>query len=290
MTEDEQLIAEETVIEQRIIPFEGDDLAAAQSEAGEIYVSIPGMCAALGLNARGQIQRIQRAKSLAKGLRRIRLKTPTRGSQTINCLRLDRIALWIAGIETDRINPKYQAKIEAYQDELAPVAMRVFMRMLGVSTVSPAPADPRMAALAEQYDVLMSAATLINEHMEDLARLPGQVAGVADQLAQAMQLLESLAAQQATTATIVQQIKQEQRLSPAQKQHIKEAVNRIVDDSAGKPGEMKHSSIYIALYRRFGVSTYAEIPTARYEEVMNYLRDLWKQATTGTNSEQKSLF
>ncbi len=48
--------------------------------------------------------------------------------------------------------------------------------------------------------------------------------------------------------------------------------------------------LYAALYRRFGVSTYAEIPATQYEAVMNYLRDLWKRATTGITPEQKSLF
>jgi hypothetical protein len=145
MIADEQPIREETVIDQRIAPFEGDDLAAALSEAGEIYIALPGMCTALGLNVRGQIQRIQRTPSLAKGLRRIRLKTPIRGSQLINCLRLDRVALWIAGIETERIQPEYRAKVEAYQDELAPVAMQVFMRVMGLPTAPPAAADPHLA-------------------------------------------------------------------------------------------------------------------------------------------------
>jgi hypothetical protein len=103
----------------------------------------------------------------------------------------------------------------------------------------------------------MAAATFISEHMESLAAIP-------DQLAQAVRLLESLTSD-------VQQLKQEQTLSPAQKQHIKEAVQRIVDDSAGQPGALNHAQVYGAIFRHFHVSAYSEISAARSEEVMTVL-------------------
>src|SRR5260370_40716895 len=56
-------ISEEQVIEQQIIPFMGDDLAAALAPGGNIYITLPGMCTALGLNTRGQLQRIQRTRT-----------------------------------------------------------------------------------------------------------------------------------------------------------------------------------------------------------------------------------
>ena len=246
-------IAEETAIDQRIVPFMGDELVAAITPSDAIYISLNGLCSALGIVARSQMNRIQRTPALAKGLRRIPLETRG-GIQPTNCLRLDKVALWIGGLEPSRIKPQFRAKIEAYQDELAPVAMRIFMRVMGIANTNMPTTDPRLIALAEQYDVLMSAATFISEHMEDFARLPGQVQGVSDQLAQAVQLLESLAQQQTETATQVQKLAQEQTLTSAQKQHIKDAVQRIVDDSAGKLGEIKHGQVYAALFRRFHVS------------------------------------
>jgi hypothetical protein len=280
MAEDEQPILEETATDQRIIPFTGDDLAAALSENGDIYISVPGMCAALGLNSRGQLQRIQRTRSLSKGLRRIRLKTPTRGYQLINCLRLDRVALWIAGIETERINPEYQAKIEAYQDELAPVAMRIFMRSMAIAIPEH---DPRLTALMEQADTLMTAATFITEHMNSLLSMP-------EQLDQAVKLLESLSSQQEVTTAAIERLSKEEKLSAAQKQYIKEAVNRIVEDTHDKPGKLGHAQIYAALYRQFRVNSYAELPMSQYEAVLTFLRDLWKRGTNGETPEQQSLF
>jgi hypothetical protein len=80
-------ISEEQVIEQQIIPFMGDDLAAALAPGGNIYITLPGMCTALGLNTRGQLQRIQRTRTLSKGLRRIPIQTKG-GFQHLNCLRI----------------------------------------------------------------------------------------------------------------------------------------------------------------------------------------------------------
>jgi len=91
-------------------------------------------------------------------------------------------------------------------------------------------------------------------------------------------------------ASDMQQLKREQTISPAQKQQISESVQRIVTDSAGKQGEIKQGQVYAAMYRRFQVSGYGEIPAARYDEVISWLRDLWKRATAGTTPEQKSLF
>src|SRR6266852_5738894 len=106
-------IPEERSIEQQTIPFMGDDLAAALAVGGSIYMSLPGMCSALGLNVRGQFQRIQRTRTLAKGLRRIAIQTKG-GFQRINCLRIDMLALWLAGVQTRSMKSEFRAKIEAY--------------------------------------------------------------------------------------------------------------------------------------------------------------------------------
>src|SRR6266699_3981951 len=105
-------IPEEQVIEQQIVPFLGDDLAAALTPGGIIYISLPGMCKALGLLTRGQIRRIRETKSLTKGLRRIPLATRG-GFQHANCLRVDKVALWLGGIQTNSMkNEEYRLKIE----------------------------------------------------------------------------------------------------------------------------------------------------------------------------------
>jgi hypothetical protein len=64
--EHEMVIIQERAVEQRPIPFMGDELAAARTAAGAIYITLPGMCRALGLDQRAQIRRIERSQALAK--------------------------------------------------------------------------------------------------------------------------------------------------------------------------------------------------------------------------------
>jgi hypothetical protein len=52
-------------VDQRTVPFDGDDLAAALTDNGSIYLSVPGITRALGLQNRAQIRRMQRTPVLA---------------------------------------------------------------------------------------------------------------------------------------------------------------------------------------------------------------------------------
>jgi hypothetical protein len=44
--------------------------------------------------------------------------------QRMNCLPVDKAALWLAGVETNSVELGLRAKIEMYQEELAPVAIQ----------------------------------------------------------------------------------------------------------------------------------------------------------------------
>lgn len=260
---------EEQVIEQRIIPFEGDELAAARGQSGSVFVSIPGLCRALGMNAQGQTRRISRTKSLAKGLRQIPLKTPKRGVQLTYCLRLDRVALWLAGIETDRLKPEYQGKIEAYQDDLAEVANGIFFRHLNITEQT----ETSLTADESLYSIL----NLLVDHLSALASMPMQ-------LDQVMNILLRLTEQQTITASAVSELTS--HITAAQKEKIANAVNTIVRDSQ----KMNHQQVYVAIHHQFCVAKYDDIPQARFEDVMTFLRELWKQSVSEDRPAQGELF
>ena len=140
----------EQVTEQQVIPFLGDALTTALTTAGNIYISLPGICHALGLNGQAQTRRVQRSAVLARGLQRIVLDTPG-GSQAVWCLRIDKLGLFVAGLETNRIRPAFQGKIIAYQEELAPLATRLFLRTAGLTQRElVAASDPQITDLAAQ--------------------------------------------------------------------------------------------------------------------------------------------
>jgi hypothetical protein len=282
-------IPQEQAVEQRPVPFLGDELAAALTAGGSIYITLPGMCRALALNTQAQLRRMLRTPTLARGLRMIPIDTRG-GKQSINCLRVDKIALWLAGIEPTRVKPEYRAKIEAYQEELAPIAMQVFMRVAGITTsqLVPAVADPQVAVLADQIDTLTDVVTFLREHMEALLASSGQVSLRLDQ---AISLLEALAERQDTAETQIARIDERtQRLTPAHARAVQDLVDRIVHETAHERTPLLHYMIYGRLKRRFRASTYKEIADDRYNDVMTFLQELLSQATGGAAPEQGSLF
>jgi hypothetical protein len=285
-------IPEEQAIEQQIVPFMGDDLAAALATGGNIYITLPGMCNALGLNTRGQTQRIQRTRTLSKGLRRIPIKTKG-GFQQLNCLRIDLVALWLAGAQPGSIKSEFRAKIEAYQDELAPVATQVFMRVMGLRTRDITPStDPQILALADRVDTLTEITTLVREYMETLLEAQGHTAM---QLEQAIHLLEALTNRQEVTETQVAKIDERtQRLTSAHGEDVQEIVHiiaaAVVKQSPNITTQLAHSMVFGRLKKRFRARSYIEIPDERFDEVMAYLRGELRKFSGGDLPGQESLF
>jgi hypothetical protein len=285
-------IPQEQAIQQRPVPFMGDELAAAMTAGGNIYITLPGVCRALGLNTQAQFRRIVRTPSLAKHLRSIPLDTRG-GVQQVNCLRVDKIALWLAGVETLKVKTEFRAKIEAYQDELAPVAMQVFLRVAGIGTTQlvPATAPPEATALAEQIDTLTGVVNLLREHLAGLLSLPGQVEGLALQLQHAMSLLESLAERQDMTEAQIAAIDtRTQHLTSAHARTVQEMVDRLVRETRHLPTPLTYFMLYGRIKHRFRAGSYKEVPDSRFDELMIFLHDELARATSGQAPEQGSLF
>jgi len=286
-------IPEEQAAEQQLVPFLGDDLAAAMATGGSIYISLPGMCAALGLSTQAQLRRIERTRTLAKGLQRISLQTKG-GFQRVNCLRLDLIALWVAGAQTGSMKSEFRAKIETYQEELALVATQVFMRVVGLRTAQVVPTeDPRIIALAEQINTLTDIATFLREHMQAMLEAQGHVSM---RLEQAVQLLETLAGRQQTTEDQVARIDERtKRLTLLMRGKYSSPLSVSPGLSSGSrlsraALSSAHAMIYGRLKTRFRAGNYKETPDERFEEVMAYLREELRKATDGEGPTQGSLF
>jgi hypothetical protein len=64
---DENAIPEEQPARQEIIPFYRDELAAAMTTGGDIYITLMGLCSAMGLSPRPQLRRMLRTPAPAKG-------------------------------------------------------------------------------------------------------------------------------------------------------------------------------------------------------------------------------
>src|SRR5690348_3532001 len=156
-------------VDQRIVPFMGQEALAARLEGLGIYVTVKSLCAMIGIRYERQYDRIRRTPTLAKHARLIRMQTKG-GFQPTLCLKVTRVGYWLATIQTNSIkNERYREIIEGLQEEFADVAHEIFMRYAGVeaTALTPLPDDPQVQALAAQYNDLLGVVNLMREHLAD---------------------------------------------------------------------------------------------------------------------------
>lgn len=125
------------------IDFHDDTLFAVEAPGG-VFVAIKPISDRLGLDWRGQRQRIQRNAALAKGGCVMPLPSPG-GAQEQFCLRLDLVNGWLFGIDAERVSDEARPRVLAYQEECCAVLFRHFYgRHAGVpeQNASPAREEP----------------------------------------------------------------------------------------------------------------------------------------------------
>lgn len=114
-------------LDQKSITVLDDELPVVLASDGELYMSVPSICVALGINIRAQLRRILRTSALAPSLRQLAVQTPG-GLQWCNCLSLNGIPVWLAGIRLDLTQNQPQQKLDVYRQELERQASITFPR------------------------------------------------------------------------------------------------------------------------------------------------------------------
>lgn len=124
---DRSLPLEEYVTEQYTIVFQEATLKVVATNQHTFYVSIPSVCTALGLNVKGQIQRIKRTPILLDGLRFLPVET-NGGIQRLSCIHVEWIDYWLGSIRLKGLDTS-PAKIDTFRRELPAAIYDVFHRI-----------------------------------------------------------------------------------------------------------------------------------------------------------------
>jgi len=168
-----------TPIEQKQVLFYEDELTAVRADDGRVYASLRHMCDALGLNARGQSQRIDRHTVLSRGKGACILHTPG-GEQTAVVLRADLVPLWLAGVRTSMVKEEVREKLERFQQEAAAVLWEAFQE--GRLATDPTFADllERDSEAVEAYKMIAAMLKLARNQVLLESRLDAHQYQIAD--------------------------------------------------------------------------------------------------------------
>jgi hypothetical protein len=73
-------------------------------------------------------------------------------------------------------------------------------------------------------------------------------------------------------------------VTPDQAMQISQAVKAVAIEMGKTTGRNEFGGVYGELYRRFGVTSYKEIPAAKFDDVMAWLGE-WYRSLTDSSDE-----
>ncbi len=247
-----------TPAEVRTVDFYCDQVTGAVVESGEIYVPVRPICDYLGLDWSSQRQRINRDQVLAEGV--VVITIPSAGGpQNAVCLPLDLLPGFLFGVSATRVKPELQEKITRYRRECFRVLWEAFKpEILGTAALAPA-AAPSGAELA--YQLATAVQHLARQQLDFEQRLDKSARwarGIEDRVS-ALEL----------------QLDSGEHISDAQAAELAGAVKNV---AAALGGHSAYGTVYSELYRRFGISTYKNLPRGRFGEALTWLRGWYDEA------------
>ena len=260
-----------TVVDQRTVLFYDDEVAAILAEDGKIYTPVRQMCDLLGLDRASQARRIQRHDILGDGYKGGVIWTPPSadgrggGNQNTGLLRVDLIPLWLSGVRVQSVREDIRPKLTQFQKEAAQVLWEAFQegRLTGQSMSALLETDSPAAQAYKMAQAIMQMARqqlLLEARLETHGSL----------LTEHQQRLEQIEEQLGSP---------DRHITPEQAMHISQAVKAIALEMGRRSGRNEFNGVYGELYRRFKVPSYRELPAAKFDEAMAFLRDWWQAIT-----------
>lgn len=264
-----------TVVEQKEVEFYGDDVIAVRAEDERVYVSVRHICEALGIDVQAQTRRIERHTILSAGVRWVAVLTTQlrdgeeyQQTRRTRVLRVDLVPLWLSGIRSKSVREEIRPKLERFQQEAADVLWEAFK-------------EGRLSA-DDTFDELTKANTPEAKayHMAkaiyDMARQQLilsnriEIQGTAIELNS--QRIESIEARLGDSTRFIDTVEQVS---------ISQAVKTIALELGRRSGRNEFGGVWGEVYRQFQVTSYLQLPSQRFDEVMNFLRQWWESLTDG---------
>ena len=274
--------------QRRVTVLAEDEIVAVRTPDGAIYLPVKPLCLNLGINERGQIQRIRRDKAMAEGLRQLRVETPARGLQPTQCLLLDFVPYWLSTVDIARVQPDAQDRLLAYKTWVIRKVFEAFQQETGIGRdveVVP-PARDEVLSLAHIRDMGLAIAAFAEQQIAFAAQQQAQGRRL-DVLDEGQgQLSARLDRAAGVVGGLVRSVKAlEQRLAPGnvlteeQAAEVSDRVKTVAealtarDTAAGSAPRDWYGSIYRTLYKRYNVAGYRRIRQEQYADVLSWLDD-----------------
>jgi ferritin-like metal-binding protein YciE len=182
-------------------------------------------------------------------------------------LRVDLVPLWLSGIDTSRVKEEVQQKLIRYQEEAAKVLWEAFQegRLTAESTFDDLLRTDSEAVQA--YKMIQGMLRLARNQILLEARLDDhetQLGNVGERLEQVEAMLGD----------------PDRYVTPEQASQISQAVKAVAIKLGERSGRNEFGGVYGEMYRKFGITSYKQLPAKQFQEAMAFLTT-WHQSLVG---------
>lgn len=266
------------VLVQREVTFYDDELTAVRAADGQIYVGIRQMCISLGIDAQAQRRRMERHSILFEGLKVVAKLATTFGDRDTYVLRVDLVPLWLSGIRTKSVNDEVRPKLERFQREAARVLWEAFQtgELSADDTLNDLLKEDTPATQA--YKMIMAMAQMARQQVLIEGRIGRNEQAIQNNtatLGDLAQRVESIEADMGRDDRVI---------TNAQAVEIAQGVKQIALLLSKNSGMNAYGGVYGELHRRFEIPSYRQLPSARFDEAMTFLRGWWEGLTDNSNA------
>lgn len=249
--------------------FYGDSLIAVIIDGREVALPIRSVCAAMGLDAQSQSERLRQHDVLSQGLRVV--KVPT-GSRVQSVLAISRryLAFWLATITPNLVAEGIRPKLVRYQEELVDVLDALY----GEGSTQPATAEPSLTTLGQRLSAIIAELRVTREALLAAQRRTDEQVAAQDVR---LSTVEGLLNERLTTLAgqldeTQQRLLDHVKITAAQQSVIRLAIERLGKRYETKTGKKIYDRLHARFCAELGTPRYDALPAGKYQQALDWLR------------------
>lgn len=260
MSEEKTLVP----VEQKTVEFYEDQVMAVRMASGDVFIPLRPIVEGLGIDWASQTRRINRDPILSEESKVCVVVTTTQGlpdqRRNMLCLPLKYISGFLFGVNSSRVKSEIRDRLIRYQRECYDVLAQAFQD--GRLTTEPS------------FDELLAS--------DSPAALAYKMAQALQIMARQQLILESrVDDHEGRLETIESQLGDPQRfITPDQAMQLSQAVKTVAMKLSIASGRNEYGGVYGELYRKFGITSYKQLPAAKFDEAMSWLNE-WREGIEG---------
>lgn len=262
-------------VREQTVEFYGDLVPVAQTPEGDVYVPLRPLTDFLGLAFGPQRRRVLRDKVLAGRAQLVVMAGSSGRRREMFCLPLDLLPGWLFGVSPSQARPELEEKLHRYRTD----CFRVLWNAVKGEALATRQPYGELSGAALALEIATAVQHLAQQQLEMETHL-SQVAGRQEVMAEYLrgfiqrtdQRLHNLELHLNTGAIV----------SETQAAEIALAVKNVGQRLVAQGDKNGYARVYSEMYRKYGIASYRNLPSARFKDVLVWLHEWYKELKGNT--------